>query len=71
MAAAILAARKLAQFDRLRMLPASASVIAKALGWVEEIMKESDRKLARARKGAKLTSSASFLFASSRDTRHG
>jgi hypothetical protein len=43
-AAAILAARRLAQMDRVRMVPASVSAIADAVQWAEEIMKEIDRK---------------------------
>ena len=43
-AAAILAARRLAQLDRVRMVPASVSAIADALQWAEEIMKEIDHK---------------------------
>ena len=43
-AAAILAARKLSQYDRIRMVPATVSAIADAVHWAEEIMKEIDRK---------------------------
>lgn len=43
-AAAILAARKLAQYDRVRMVPATVSAIADAVHWAEEILKEIDRK---------------------------
>lgn len=43
-AAAILAARKLAQYDRVRFVPATVSAIADAVHWAEEIMKEIDRK---------------------------
>jgi hypothetical protein len=43
-AAAILAARKLAQLDRVRIVPASFSAIADAVQWAEQIMKEIDRK---------------------------
>lgn len=42
-AAAILASRKLAQFDRVQMVPAGVSAIANAVRWAEEIMKEIDR----------------------------
>jgi hypothetical protein len=42
-AASILAARKLAQYDRVRMVPATVSAIADAVRWAEEIMKEIDR----------------------------
>lgn len=43
-AAAILAARELAKFERVRMVPASVSTIADAVNWAEQIMKEIDRK---------------------------
>jgi hypothetical protein len=43
-AASILAARRLAQLDRVRMVPASVSGIADAVQWAEEILKEIDRK---------------------------
>jgi hypothetical protein len=42
--AAILAARKLAQYDRVRMVPATVSAIADAVHWAEEIMREIDRR---------------------------
>lgn len=42
-AAAILASRKLSQFDRVQMVPATVSAIANAVRWAEEIMKEIDR----------------------------
>jgi hypothetical protein len=42
--AAILAARKLAQYDRVRMVPATVSAISDAVHWAEEIMKEIDRR---------------------------
>lgn len=42
--AAIFAARKLAQYDRIRMVPATVSAIADAIHWADEIMKEIDRK---------------------------
>jgi hypothetical protein len=41
--AAILAARKLCQFDRVQKVPATVSAIANAVRWAEEIMKEIDR----------------------------
>jgi hypothetical protein len=41
--AAILAARKLAQFDGGKRVPATVSAIADAIRWAEEIMKEIDR----------------------------
>ena len=43
-AAAILAARKLAQYDGGRRVPATVAAIADAIRWAEEIMKEIDRK---------------------------
>ena len=43
-AASILAARKLCQSERVRMVPATVSAIAEAVQWAEEIMKEIDRK---------------------------
>ncbi len=42
--AAILAARKLAQCDRVRMVPATVAAIGDAVHWAEEIMREIDRK---------------------------
>jgi hypothetical protein len=42
--AAILAARKLAQYDRIRMVPATIATIADAVHWAEEILIEVDRK---------------------------
>jgi hypothetical protein len=45
--AAILAARKLAQYDRVRMVPATVSAISDTVHWTEEIMKEIDRKSER------------------------
>ena len=41
-AASILAARKLAQFDGGRRVPATLSAIADAVRWAEEIMKAID-----------------------------
>ena len=41
-AAAILAARKLAQVDRVQKVPATVSAIANAVTWAEEIMKVID-----------------------------
>ena len=43
-AAAILAARKLAQYDGLKHVPATVSAIADAIRWAEEILKEIDRR---------------------------
>jgi hypothetical protein len=43
-AASILVARKLAQYDRVRMVPATVSAIDDAVRWAEEIMREIDRK---------------------------
>jgi hypothetical protein len=42
--AAILAARKLAQYDGGKRVPATVSVIADAIRWAEEIMAEIDRR---------------------------
>lgn len=43
-AASILAARKLAQFDGGKRVPATITAIADAVRWAEEIMKEIDRR---------------------------
>lgn len=43
-AACILAARKLAQYDGGRKVPATVSAISDALCWAEEIMREIDRR---------------------------
>jgi len=43
-AAAILAARKLAQFDGGKRVPATISAIADAVRWADEILKEIDRR---------------------------
>jgi hypothetical protein len=43
-AACILAARKLAQYDGGRKVPATVSAISDALRWAEEIMQEIDRR---------------------------
>lgn len=43
--AAILAARKLSQFDGGRRVPATVGAIADAVRWAEEIMRESDERL--------------------------
>jgi hypothetical protein len=43
-AASILAARKLAQFDGGRKVPATMSAIADAVRWAEEIMKAIDER---------------------------
>jgi hypothetical protein len=42
--AAILAARKLAQFDGGKRVPATMSAIANAISWAEQIMDEIDRR---------------------------
>jgi hypothetical protein len=43
-AASILAARKLAQWDGGKRVPATVSAISDAVRWAEEIMREIDRK---------------------------
>ncbi len=43
-AASILAARKLAQFDGGKRVPATVSAIAGAVRWAEEIMKAIDER---------------------------
>jgi hypothetical protein len=43
-AASILAARKLAQFDSGKRVPATMSAIADAVRWAEEIMKAIDER---------------------------
>ena len=43
-AAAILAARKLAQFDGGKRVPATVSAISDAIRWAEELMAEIDRR---------------------------
>jgi hypothetical protein len=43
-AASILAARKLAQYDGGRRVPATVSAIVDAVRWAEEIMKEIDQR---------------------------
>jgi hypothetical protein len=43
-AAAILAARKLANYDPVRRVPATMSAIADAVRWAEEIMREIDSR---------------------------
>jgi hypothetical protein len=42
--ASILAARKLAQYDGGKRVPATMSAIADAIKWAEEIMKEIDSR---------------------------
>ena len=42
-AAAILAARKLAQYDGGRRVPATISAISDAIRWAEELLAEIDR----------------------------
>jgi len=48
-AASILAARKLAQFDRVQKVPATLSAIANAVTWAEEIMKAIDERWPQSR----------------------
>jgi hypothetical protein len=43
-AASILAARKLAQYDSVVRIPATVSAIADAIRWAEQIMEEIDRR---------------------------
>lgn len=43
-AAAILAARKLAQYDGGKRVPATVSAIADAIRWAEEILKMIDER---------------------------
>ena len=43
-AAAILAARKLAQYDAGKRVPATVCVIVDAVRWAEEILKEIDSR---------------------------
>jgi hypothetical protein len=43
-AASILAARKLSQYDGGKMIPATVAAIADGVRWAEEILKEIDRK---------------------------
>jgi hypothetical protein len=43
-AASILAARKLAQYDSGARIPATVSAIADAIRWAERIMEEIDRR---------------------------
>jgi hypothetical protein len=43
-AAAILAARKLAQFDGGKRVPATISAISDAIRWAEELLAEIDRR---------------------------
>jgi hypothetical protein len=45
--ASILAARKLAQYDGGKRVPATMSAIADAVRWAEEIMKEIDLRCRR------------------------
>jgi hypothetical protein len=42
--ASILAARKLANYDPVRQVPATMSAIADAVKWAEEILKEIDSR---------------------------
>jgi hypothetical protein len=46
-AASILAARKSAQYDGGKRVPATMSAIADAVRWAEEIMKEIDTRWAK------------------------
>jgi hypothetical protein len=43
-AASILAARKLSQYDGGKRIPATMSAIADAIRWAEELMEEIDRR---------------------------
>jgi hypothetical protein len=43
-AASILAARKLAQYDGGKRVPATVSAIADSIRWAEQIMEEIDRR---------------------------
>jgi hypothetical protein len=43
-AASILAARKLAQYDDGKRVPATVAAISDAVRWAEEIMREIDRR---------------------------
>lgn len=43
-AAAVLAARKLAQYDPVRKVPATICAISDAVKWAEELMEEIDRR---------------------------
>ncbi len=43
-AASILAARKLAQYDGGKRVPATVAAIADAVRWAEEIMREIDQR---------------------------
>jgi len=52
-AASILAARKLSQFDGNRKVPATISAIADAIRWAEEILKEIDQRWPDTRSGHK------------------
>ncbi len=52
-AASILAARKLAQFEGGKRVPATMSAIADAVRWAEEIMKAIERPMARKQMSAK------------------
>ena len=47
--AAILAARKLSQYDGGKRVPATISAIADAIRWAEEIMREIDGRFSAAR----------------------
>ena len=49
--ASILAARKLAQYDGGKRVPATMSAIADAVRWAEEILKEIDMRWPVERKG--------------------
>lgn len=50
--AAILAARKLAQYDGGKRVPATVSAVSDAVRWAEEIMKVIDERWPIARGGA-------------------
>jgi hypothetical protein len=49
--AAILAARKLAQYEGGKKVPATVAAISDAVRWAEEIMQETDRRWTLAKRG--------------------
>jgi hypothetical protein len=51
-AASILAARKLSQYDGGKRVPATLSAIADAIRWAEEILREIDRRWPQTQDGA-------------------
>ena len=54
-AASILAARKLAQFDGGKKVPATVSAVADAVRWAEEIMKPADREMSSAHRSTEIS----------------